>query len=136
MVTKYILDTHALIWHLQADKRLGSKAREIIANPEIQIVLPIMVLVEATLVIERGRANIPNFATLWNDVYADKRITIHDLTLAIFWRSLTPEGLKIPELHDRLIVSTGLHLQDMGHQVAILTADLKITEAGVLSVIW
>lgn len=136
MATKYILDTHTLIWHLQADKRLGSNARTIIANPEVQLVLPIIVLVEAALVIERGRTNIPNFAALWGDVSADKRIAIYDLTLVIFQRSLTPEGLKISELHDRLIISTGLYLQDIGHQVAMLTTDINITESGVLPVIW
>jgi len=69
-------------------------------------------------------------------VYADPRIEIYPLTLDIFERSLTPEGMSIPEMHDRFIVSTGLHLQDLGHTITILTKDESITDADVLSVIW
>lgn len=58
------------------------------------------------------------------------------MTWDIFLRSLTTEGLSIPELHDRLIVSTGLHLQDLGDTIGIVTRDESIREAGVLSVIW
>jgi len=43
---------------------------------------------------------------------------------------------RIPELHDRFIVSTGLHLQDLGYTVSILTKDETITDSGVLPVIW
>ncbi|MCE7987938.1 MAG: hypothetical protein DYG89_42785 [Caldilinea sp. CFX5] len=89
-----------------------------------------------TLLIEKGRVNLPSISDLLNDVEQDDRIEVYPLTLAIFERSLTPDGLKIPELHDRFIVSTGLHLQDLGHKVAILTKDNSITAAGVLPVIW
>jgi len=71
-----------------------------------------------------------------NHVYVDTRIEIFPLTLDVFERSLTPEGLRIPELHDRFIVSTGLHLQDLGDTVEIITKDQAITNAGVLSTIW
>lgn len=56
--------------------------------------------------------------------------------MAIFERSLTSEGLLIPELHGRFIVSTGLHLQDLGHTVSILTRDEIITGSGYLPVMW
>jgi hypothetical protein len=69
-------------------------------------------------------------------LYTDTRIEIFPLTLDVFERSLTPEGLRIPELHDRFIVSTGLHLQDLGETVEIVTKDQAITDAGVLTTVW
>ncbi len=136
IVSKYLVDTHTLIWYLQADQRLGKQAQTILLKPSSQLVIPLLVLVEAALVIERGRTSIPSFAALLEDIGADQRIEVYDLTFPIFQRSLTLIGQKIPELHDRLIVSTGLYLQNLGHTVAILTRDEEITQARVLPVIW
>lgn len=136
MANKYILDTHTLIWYLEGNPRLGQRAKVIMTTPNSEMILPLIALAEATLLIEKGRVNIPSISDLLNDVEQDDRIEVYPVTLAIFERSLTPDGLKIPELHDRFIVSTGLHLQDLGHKVAILTKDNSITAAGVVPVIW
>lgn len=136
MAHKYLLDTHALVWFVEGNKRLSESAKAIIAATDSQMVLPLIALAEASLIIERGRTTISDMSKLLNRVYADTRIEIFPLTLDVFERSLTPEGLQIPELHDRFIVSTGLHLQDLGDTVEIITKDQAITDAGVLSVIW
>lgn len=136
MANKYILDTHTLIWYLEGNPRLGQRAKVIMTTPNSEIILPLIALAEATLLVEKGRVSIPSVSDLLNDVEQDDRIEIYPLTFAIFERSRTQEGLQIPELHDRFIVSTGLYLQDLGHSVAILTKDNSITSAGVLSVIW
>ena len=42
MPEAYVVDTHALFWHLTADGRLGEKAREVIgrsATPDVQVVV-------------------------------------------------------------------------------------------------
>jgi PIN domain nuclease of toxin-antitoxin system len=136
MAHKYILDTHALVWFVEGNKRLSESAKEIIAAADSQMVLPLIALAEAAVIIERGRTTIPDVSKFLNHVYVDTRIEIFPLTLDVFERSLTPEGLRIPELHDRFIVSTGLHLQDLGDTVEIITKDQAITNAGVLSTIW
>jgi len=136
MVHKYILDTHALVWYLEGNKLLGKQAKAIIDAAESQMVLPLIALAEAAFIIERGRTSIPTVPDLLGSVFADSRIEIYAITLNIFEWSLTPKGLRIPELHDRLIVSTGLYLQDLGYTVSILTKDGNITSAGVLPVIW
>ena len=136
MAHKYILDTHALVWFVEGNKRLSESAKAIIAAADSQMVLPLIALAEATIIIERGRTTISDVSKFLARVYVDTRIEIFPLTLDVFERSLTPEGLRIPELHDRFIVSTGLHLQDLGETVEIVTKDQAITDAGVLSVIW
>lgn len=136
MAHKYVLDTHALVWFLEGNKRLGESARAIIAAADSQMVLPLIALAEAAVIIERGRTTIPDVSKFLSRVYADTRIEIFPLTLDVFDRSLTPEGLRIPELHDRFIVCSGLHLQDLGDTVEIITRDQAITAAAVLPTIW
>ncbi|MBE7472295.1 MAG: twitching motility protein PilT [Anaerolineae bacterium] len=136
MANKYVLDTHALIWYLEGNRNLGRQAKAAMEATDSEMVLPLIALAEATYLIEKGRVGIPTVSDLLTDVSNDDRIEVHQLTWEVFERSLTPEGLQIPELHDRFIVSTGLHLQDLGHTVAILTKDKSITDARVLPVIW
>jgi PIN domain nuclease of toxin-antitoxin system len=137
MISKrYIVDTHALIWYLEGNSRLGQQAKQILADVESKLILPIIVLAESVLVIDKKRTAISSASICLTRILQDQRIEICDLTLPIFQRSLTGEGLRVPELHDRLIVSTGLYLQDLGYIVAILTRDEEIVQAGVLPVIW
>jgi len=136
MAHKYILDTHALVWFLEGNSRLGQKAIAVMESDDSCIVLPLIALSEATLLIERGRIGIPSVSDLLSDVREDERIEIFPLNWDVFERSLTTEGLSIPELHDRFIVSTGLHIQDLGDTVEIITRDESILESGVLPVIW
>jgi PIN domain nuclease of toxin-antitoxin system len=136
MANKYVLDTHALVWYLEGNQRLGQQAKTMIGAADSELVLPLIALAEAAFLIEKGRIGIPSVSDLLTDVNDDERIEVYPLTLKVFERSLTAEGLRVPELHDRFIVSTGLHLQDSGHTVTILTKDQTITDAGVLPVIW
>lgn len=136
MAHKYVLDTHALVWFAEGNKRLSDSAKAVITAADSQMVLPLIALAEAAVVIERGRTTISDVSKFLTRVYADTRIEIFPLTLDVFERSLTPDAMRIPELHDRFIVSTALHLQDLGETVEIVTNDQAITDAGVLPVIW
>lgn len=136
MAHRYILDTHALLWFLEGNQRLSLRAKTIIAAPNSQLVLPIIALAEAVLVIERGRTTIPDASRFLSRVYTDSRIELFPLIKPVFDRSRTAEGLCIPELHDRFIVSTGLYLQDLGDTIEIITKDESITAAAVLPVLW
>ena len=136
MAAKYILDTHALVWFVEGNKCLSESAKAIIAASDSQMVLPLIALAEAVVVIERGRTTIADVEEFLNRVYEDTRIDIIPFTLDVFERSLTPEGQRIPELHDRLIVSTGLHLEDEGDTVVLVTRDETIADAEVLSTVW
>lgn len=133
---RYVVDTHALIWYFEGNPRLGTQAKQVLADSDSRLVLPMIALAETALVIDKKRTSIPNMSVCLTRILQDRRIDIYDLTLPIFQRSLTKEGMTIPELHDRLIVSTGLYLQDLGYIVAILTRDEEIVQAGVLPVIW
>lgn len=74
MAIKYILDTHALIWHLEGNSLLGSAAKAVIADPDSQLILPSIGLAEAMFIVEKGRSAIPLVADLLEDVRNDSRI--------------------------------------------------------------
>lgn len=59
MATKFIVDTHALIWHLEGKPTLGRKAKAVIDSPGSELVLPIIALAEAVFIVEKGRTSIP-----------------------------------------------------------------------------
>lgn len=134
MATKFIVDTHALVWHLEGKPTLGKQAKAVIDAPNSELVLPIMALTEAAYIIERGRTRIPTVSDLLNDVLSDPRIEIYPLTFEILQASLALTA--IPEMHDRLIVATGIYLQSLGESVEIITKDNEIILASLLPIVW
>lgn len=134
MAHKYILDTHPLVWYLEGNPRLAADAKAIIDDPGSELVLPLIALAEAAFIIERGRTSIPAVSDLLISVQADPRIDVYPITWEVFEHSLSVTV--IPEMHDRLIVGTALHLQGLGHAVSLVTKDLTITQAGVVPVVW
>ena len=91
-------------------------------------------LAEAVFIIDKGRTSIPAVSELLNDVYSDPRIEIFPLTVEILTESLTLTS--IPEMHDRLIVATGVYLKTIGEDAAILTKDNDIVLSSMLPVVW
>jgi len=102
---KYVVDTHALIWFLEGNSRLGENAKNVLSDPTSQLILPAIALAEAAWIVERGRTSIPSVVALLNAVNADSRLVIYPLDKAIIQESLSLSA--ITEMHDRQIVSTG-----------------------------
>ncbi len=134
MATSHIVDTHALVWHLEGNPRLGASAKAILGDPSSQLVLPMIALAEACWMIEHGKSTISNVRDLLAAVDADPRLEITPLNREILDRSLSLAV--IDEMHDRQIVASALVLQDKGAAVAILTRDLVIQNSGLVTVIW
>jgi PIN domain nuclease of toxin-antitoxin system len=88
MAHKYVLDTHALVWHLEGNPRLGPQAKKAIDDPLNSLVLPIIALAEAAYIFERGRTAIPGVSNLLKSLCADPRIAIYPVTWEVFQASL------------------------------------------------
>ncbi|NJL47196.1 MAG: type II toxin-antitoxin system VapC family toxin [Leptolyngbyaceae cyanobacterium SM2_5_2] len=131
---KYVIDTHALIWYLEGNTRLGEQARQILANTASQLLLPAIVLAEAMWIVEKGRTSIPSVTALLAAVKADPRIDIVELDATVVTK--TKELITINEMHDRQIVATVLTLQDKAEVVTLISWDQNITESGLVEVIW
>lgn len=134
MASKYIVDTHALIWYLESSPRLGAAAKAVLDNPASDLALPLIALAEAIDIVDKRRTKIASVADLLSDVAKDVRLELLPLDLDTLQTSLHARA--VPEMHDRLIVAAGLLLQQQGESVAILTKDVSITTSALLPVIW
>ena len=121
---KYILDTHALIWFLEGNSRLGVTAKEILSDSSSELILPAIALAESVWIVSRGKTAIPSVDALLNVVRQDKRVSIYPLDTDVIVKSV--ELISINEMHDRQIVSTALVIEQQGNQVAILSCDQNI----------
>lgn len=110
---RYVIDTHALLWYITADKRIGNNAKAIIeqceAGGEIQIIVPAIVLIEAISTIRNPKKGVKyNPDTLLDWLSNNPNFLISDLSLNIA-RSYNNELENLRSLHDdhdRLVVVT------------------------------
>ena len=107
---KYVIDTHALIWFLEGNQRLGTQAQAILSNLDSQLVLPAIALAEAARIVERGKTSIPSVNALFNAINNNPRIAVYPLDRNIINQTLSL--LSINEMHDRQIVATAMILQN------------------------
>lgn len=133
MANRYVLDAHAVIWYLEGNARLGAKAKALLDDSGAELILPIIALCEAAHVIGKGRTNIPTAKEFLDRIELDPRFEVASLTTEILKESLY---LQISEMHDRLIVATTIHEQNLGHQASLLTCDASITSSGLVPIVW
>lgn len=131
---KFVIDTHAIVWFLEGNSRLGVDARAILSDVSSQLVLPAIALAEAAWIVERGKTSIPSVESLLNAIDNDPRVIVYPLDKAAIERSV---GLaQIHEMHDRQIVATVLVLQEQGETATLLTCDQNIVASGMVAVVW
>ena len=91
MASSFVLDTHALLWYLEGNRRLGRQARNVIASPDSHLIVPIIALAEASVIIDQHRTKVPSISHLLDSLANDSRFEIFPLTLDIFKRSLSSD---------------------------------------------
>lgn len=127
----YVTDTHAFVWFLTDDQRLGEKAREIFVQAdegETQVVVPTVVLMETLYICEKHRAGL-KFREVLSKVRGALNYPIYPLDLKVVTEcQVLPKEL---DLHDRVIVSTAKLLN-----AKILTKDKDIVDYKVVGTIW
>ena len=130
MHSLYVVDTHALFWHLTASPRLSSRARQVFDeayNGDVTLVLSPIVLLELYGVVRKVGAPIDfsqELDYLARPPFQVEPITLQDLRLLDHLSS-------IPELHDRLISATALRLN-----APILTRDPEIQACPSVTAVW
>jgi PIN domain nuclease of toxin-antitoxin system len=134
-MTEYVLDTHALLWHLHAPQRLGAAAREALARVdagEARAWLPAVVVAEALMVAERRRIDGLRIEALLAQLELLHGTDNYRLS------PLTPETVlashrfaTIPDIFDRLIVT-----EAVDRNMPLLSRDAAIRAAEVVETIW
>lgn len=115
-MTEAVVDTHALIWHLEENKRLGPAARDILLSGESRLIIPVIVLCELYYYLKK-RGSAGRYPVIYQRIRSDSRVTIDVLEPDMIL--LIPPDL---EMHDGIIVACALKRQG----VVLLSKDTKI----------
>ncbi|MCP4659431.1 MAG: type II toxin-antitoxin system VapC family toxin [bacterium] len=131
----YVLDTHALIWHLQGSDSLSPKARSILDDVDAgkaTAIVPSIVLVEMVYLAEKNRIGPESLdAALRCFREGDENYQLAPLDLAV------TEGLRqlsratVPDMPDRIIAATAFALD-----LPLLSTDAKIAALDEIEVVW
>ena len=127
-MSTYVVDTHALVWYLADDPRLGAQAEAVLNDPEVTLIIPAIALAEIKDLANKGR-----FAHTLEDVLTVIGTNTRCLVWPINLNVVRAAPLQL-DIHDSLIVGVAL-VQPVPID-GLLTCDQAITEAGLVSVVW
>lgn len=130
---KYVVDTHALIWFLANNPRLGPDAERILSDPHSELILPATALAEVCWIVERRAVGLA-ISDVLHALDNDLRFAIHPLDRTVIEKSNSLHA--IAEMHDRQIAATAVVLIESGAPVSLITYDINITTSGLVPVIW
>ena len=134
-MSRWVTDTHGLLWHLYNANKLSAQVKEIFAgadNDEHQIVIPAIVLVETVYLAERGRivADAVHHVLRLLQAGADNYM-VAALDIGVALALTKVDASVVPDMPDRVIAATALHLD-----LPLLTRDTKIQMLGNVRMVW
>lgn len=129
-----VADTHAVVWYLANDPRLSTPARNAFADAAQNgdtVAISAITLVEIVYLVEKGRIPAGRFTQLMT--------ALDDLESVLVEAALTPAIARtlskvdrdgVPDMPDRIIAATALHLS-----VPVISRDGKI-KLSTIRTIW
>ncbi|MEW5720046.1 MAG: type II toxin-antitoxin system VapC family toxin [Chloroflexota bacterium] len=127
----YVPDTHALVWYVTADKRLGKRAKAALASVDdgaSQAIVSVLILAEIMYLQEHGRIQV-NLKDLIARLQSNANYGVVPLDLDTV---MTAEKVKqVPELFDRMILATTIK-----HRAALITRDSVFENTDAVEIIW
>jgi PIN domain nuclease of toxin-antitoxin system len=128
-----VADTHALVWYVEASPQLSTAAMQAIQSTILRgepIYISAVSLVEIQYLIEKGKLASDLFDRLMQMLRrGNTGLTETPFTLEMADRLRQVSRAQIPDMPDRMITATALHLG-----LALVTRDQRIQAAGVLTV--
>ena len=127
----FVVDTHALIWHLTGDPRLSREARRIFTEVDAgrdELFVPCIVFFELLYLVEKEKIR-HDFDSLLARV-SSLRYKVEPICLPIVQKSRGIPREKVSDPWDRLIAATSMHLG-----LPLISRDPSLAELG-LKVIW
>jgi PIN domain nuclease of toxin-antitoxin system len=127
----FVTDTHALLWWFTNSPKLSTKASETFDNCEKGeniIFIPSIVIAEALSIFDKKRISF-NFKRLLNKINDSENFMLIALDYPILQKMITLKN--IPELHDKIIVSTAKYLN-----IPIITKDKFLHNLSNIKTIW
>lgn len=127
----FVTDTHALLWWFTDSPKISQKASAIFEKcekGENVIFVPSIVIAEALSIFDKKR--IPfNFKRLFKNIHDSENFILIALDYPILQKMVALKN--IPELHDKIIVSTAKYLN-----LPIITKDEALQNLPNIKTIW
>jgi len=127
----FVTDTHALLWWFIDSPKISPKAIEIFEKCEQGeniIFIPSIVIAEALSVFEKKRISF-DFKKLFKKINESENFVLISLDYPILQKMADLKD--IPELHDKIIVSTARYLD-----VPIITRDKALQNLPYIKTLW
>jgi PIN domain nuclease of toxin-antitoxin system len=127
----FVTDTHALIWWFTDSPRLSSKASEIFEKcekGENVIFIPSIVIAESLSIFDKKRVSF-NFKNLFRKINDSENFVLIALDYPILQKMIALK--EIPELHDKIIISTAKYLN-----LPLITKDNSLRNLTSIKTIW
>lgn len=127
----YVVDTHALLWHLKADKQLGAFAKQVFNSAlggQTQLIVSVIVIAELYY-LNQKKHYFPDFAKTYHHLKQQPYF--------LFFNFVPDEVLdfqtnsSVPEMHDRIIAGLARRLS-----MPLITRDPQIIAAGICRIAW
>ena len=134
MAIRIVADTHTILWYLYNDARLSTTASALmdkIDKTGDQIAIAAITLAEIIYLVEKGRIDSLAFERVVQSIRQSNATLVEvpfDHTIAEAMRQIT--RTQVPELPDRIVTATALHLG-----VPVISCDHKI-HASIVTTIW
>lgn len=123
----YVVDTHALVRHLEGDSRQGPAAQAALNDGSVKKVIPTIVLAEIAFLYSRSRI-VTDVATISSHVATASDCVIYPLDEIVV--SHLPTALNI---HDAIIVATAIVFRDvLGETTSLITKDSEIAAGRIV----
>ena len=128
-----VADTHAVIWYLSGDRRLSHSARNVFhtaSSDGDEVGVSAITLAEIVYLVEKGRILIGAFADLTAALDDPASVLIEvPFDRRIAEALVRVDRLQVPDLPDRIITATALHLG-----VPLISRDARIQASGVTTI--
>ncbi len=127
----FVADTHALLWWFTSSPRISSKASVIFEKCERGegvIFIPSIVIAEALSIFDKKRISF-DFRNLFKEIKASENFVLIALDYPILEKMVALK--EVPELHDKIIVSTAKYLK-----LPIITKDKILQKLTSVKTIW
>lgn len=127
----FVADTHALLWWFTDSPKISPKASEVFEKCEAGesiIFIPSIVIAEALSIFDKKRISF-NFKNLFKKINDSENFVLIALDFPILEKMVALT--KLPELHDKIIVSTAKYLK-----VPIITKDKVLQNLPKVKTIW
>jgi len=130
----YVLDAHAPLWYLTADKKLSKRVRDTLDTTGDDLIIPAIALAETGRIIISLRDGQQKFEELLKAIDQDPRFRVVATDRQIVETALRLQPLL--ELHDSLILATSIILNTREISAILLIRDEEIIKSKLTPTLW